>query len=102
MRRLLRVLVFLLVVLAVAWLAVCAWLSLRSPRVEFAAAELARPAAPLPAGFLWGTATAAHQVEGGNTNDWTRYEAQPGTIERGETSAVAADGWNRMGDDIAL
>ncbi len=102
MRKLLRVLVVLVVVLAVAWLAAVAWLSFRHPRVEFAAADLARPAAPLPAGFLWGTATAAHQVEGGNTNDWTRFETQAATIERGETSAVGADGWNRMTDDIAL
>ena len=48
------------------------FLEIRHPRVEFADADLARSAAPLPAGFLWGTATAAHQVEGGNTNDWTR------------------------------
>ena len=45
-----------------------------------------------PPGFLWGAATAAHQVEGGNANDWTRFEAKPGTIERGETSAVGAGG----------
>jgi beta-glucosidase len=102
MKKLLRGLVVLAVVLAVAWLGVCGWLSYRAPSVEFAAADMARPALPLPAGFLWGTASAAHQVEGGNTNDWTRFEARPGRIERGETSAVAADGWNRMSDDIAL
>ena len=28
----------------------------------------------LPAGFLLGTATAAHQVEGGNANDWTDWD----------------------------
>ncbi|MCL1930051.1 family 1 glycosylhydrolase [Candidatus Saccharibacteria bacterium] len=27
-----------------------------------------------PKGFLWGTATAAHQVEGDNNNQWTRWE----------------------------
>ena len=27
-----------------------------------------------PTGFLWGTATAAHQIEGANTNnDWWRW-----------------------------
>ena len=27
-----------------------------------------------PDGFLWGSATSAHQVEGGNFNDWTEWE----------------------------
>lgn len=27
-----------------------------------------------PDGFLWGSATSAHQVEGGNHNDWTEWE----------------------------
>lgn len=29
-----------------------------------------------PKGFLWGTATAAHQVEGGNVNNWSVWELQ--------------------------
>ncbi|MEK7520215.1 MAG: glycoside hydrolase family 1 protein [Patescibacteria group bacterium] len=29
-----------------------------------------------PDGFLWGAATAAHQVEGGNRNDWSEWEKQ--------------------------
>ncbi len=32
-----------------------------------------------PTGFLWGTATAAHQVEGNNVNnDWWAWEQEPG------------------------
>lgn len=27
-----------------------------------------------PSGFLWGAATSAHQVEGGNRNDWSEWE----------------------------
>lgn len=27
-----------------------------------------------PQGFLWGAATASHQVEGGNRNDWSEWE----------------------------
>jgi len=102
MKKLMRVLAWIVAVLAVSWLAVCAWLSVRSPRLAFTAEELGRPAAPLPKGFLWGTATAAHQIEGGNTNDWTRFEQQPGHVDGGDTSAVAADGWNRMTQDVAL
>ena len=36
-----------------------------------------------PDGFLWGTATAAHQIEGGNwNNDWWAWEHAPGTAVR--------------------
>lgn len=29
-----------------------------------------------PKGFFWGSATSAHQVEGGNTNNWSAWEKQ--------------------------
>jgi beta-glucosidase len=102
MRRLLRVAGWIVGVLLAAWLSTCAYLSATHPRVVFTAGELAREATPLPKGFLWGTATSSHQLEGGNANDWTRFEAQPGAIENGETSAVSADHWNRMAEDVAL
>lgn len=45
-------------------------------------------------GFLWGTATAAHQVEGNNVNnDWWAWEQQPGHIHEGDRSGKAADWW---------
>ncbi len=47
-----------------------------------------------PDGFLWGTATAAHQVEGANdNNDWWDWEQTPGHIQNGDTSAAACDWW---------
>jgi beta-glucosidase len=47
-----------------------------------------------PDGFLWGAATAAHQVEGGNfNNDWWDWEQIPGKIKNGDTSTVACDWW---------
>ena len=45
--------------------------------------------------FLWGTATAAHQIEGGNqNNDWWEWE-QSGHIKGGDSAAIACDSWNR-------
>lgn len=45
-----------------------------------------------PKGFLWGTATAAHQVEGHNTNNnWAAWEAQPNKIKNGHRSGIACD-----------
>lgn len=55
-----------------------------------------------PEGFLWGCATAAHQVEGGSTNNnWWRFE-QEGGILTGESSLVANDEWHRYPEDFAL
>ncbi|MFF1530693.1 glycoside hydrolase family 1 protein [Cellulomonas sp. NPDC058312] len=55
-----------------------------------------------PEGFLWGAATAAHQIEGNNVNsDWWAREHAPGTDLR-EPSGDAADSYHRYPEDIAL
>lgn len=47
-----------------------------------------------PRGFLWGTSTAAHQVEGNNTNNnWWAWEQKPGYILQDHKSARACDWW---------
>lgn len=56
-----------------------------------------------PKGFLWGTATSSHQIEGGNDkNDWWQWEEQAGHIEGGAKSGKAADSWHRWQEDLAL
>jgi beta-glucosidase len=55
-----------------------------------------------PDGFLWGTATAAHQIEGGNVNnDWWAFEHAPGSL-CAESSGDACDSFNRYPEDIDL
>lgn len=52
--------------------------------------------------FLWGAATAAHQVEGGNVNsDVWLLETIPGSPFR-EPSGDACDHYHRYRDDIAM
>jgi len=47
-----------------------------------------------PKGFLWGSATAAHQVEGNNTrNNWYAWENTEGKIIQGQKSGLACDWW---------
>ncbi len=47
-----------------------------------------------PEGFLWGTATAAHQVEGHNQNNtWYAWEQEEGRITDGHKSGLACDWW---------
>lgn len=48
-----------------------------------------------PRGFLWGTATAAYQVEGNNTNsNWYKWEQEPGRIIQEGKAGLACDWWN--------
>src|SRR5271165_1665150 len=55
-----------------------------------------------PEGFEWGTATAAHQVDGGNgNNDWWAWEHDPSS-RCAEPSGDACDHWHRFPEDIAL
>jgi beta-glucosidase len=49
------------------------------------------PTYHFPKGFLWGTATAAHQVEGNNTNNqWWKWEQEGHTNGK---SGLACDWW---------
>ncbi|MDX2546843.1 glycoside hydrolase family 1 protein [Streptomyces sp. WI04-05B] len=57
-----------------------------------------------PERFLWGAATAAHQVEGNNTtSDWWEWETDPAPkAPMAGPSGIACDHFNRYKDDIAL
>lgn len=55
-----------------------------------------------PEGFLWGCATSAHQVEGGNHNcDWWEFE-RAGGILTGDSADPACDHYNRFREDFRL
>lgn len=79
-----------------------------------------------PKGFLWGAATASHQIEGNTHNDWSEWEKQNADrlareseksfrwnphwkkFEREATdpenylSGTACDSWNRYEEDFAI
>ena len=55
-----------------------------------------------PQGFVWGTATAAHQVEGNNVaSDFWMLEHAPGSLFR-EPSGDAVDHFHRYPQDVAM
>ncbi|MGY1625173.1 glycoside hydrolase family 1 protein [Geodermatophilus sp. SYSU D00965] len=58
--------------------------------------------ATFPDGFLWGAATAAHQVEGGNVNNdhWEAEHAPHSPFA--EPSGDACDSWSRWREDLDL
>jgi len=89
--------------------AVPALLSLTNPGNE---AELASPVqtnnGSFPKGFLWGTATAAYQVEGAAKEDgrgttiWDTFSHIPGKVRNNDNGDVACDMYHRYKSDIKL
>lgn len=71
-------------------------------------ARVARPAGQFPAGFRWGVATAAYQVEGAVTEDgrgpsiWDTFTAVPGHVADGSDGSVACDHYHRSPEDLDL
>ncbi len=61
-----------------------------------------------PKDFVWGTATAAYQIEGAWNEDgkgesiWDRFAHTPNKIHNDETGDVACDHYHRYRDDVAL
>ncbi|MDQ8181350.1 GH1 family beta-glucosidase [Pelagicoccus sp. SDUM812005] len=61
-----------------------------------------------PDGFLWGTATAAYQIEGAAATDgrgpsiWDAFSHIPGKTAEGHTGDVACDHYHRWEEDIEL
>ncbi|MCX4581973.1 GH1 family beta-glucosidase [Streptomyces sp. NBC_01481] len=61
-----------------------------------------------PPAFLWGTATAAYQIEGavregGRTPSiWDTFSRTPGKVEAGDTGDTAVDHFHRRAEDVAL
>ena len=61
-----------------------------------------------PAGFLWGVATSAPQIEGGfaaagrGESIWDRFAATPGRIADGSNATIACDHYHRWPEDVRL
>ena len=73
------------------------------------AADARTLATRFPAGFAWGAATAAYQIEGSVDGRWprrrasgTRSATRPGTILNGDTGDVACDHYHRWAADLDL
>ena len=66
------------------------------------------PTRTFPEGFLWGSATAAYQVEGSSMADgagmsiWDRFAHTPGLMQNGDTGDVACDQYRLYREDVEL
>jgi beta-glucosidase len=62
---------------------------------------MARATMYFPDDFLWGTATAAYQVEGDSVNsDWSQWEQEEGRILNGDRSGKASGWWQNAEQDL--
>jgi beta-glucosidase len=61
-----------------------------------------------PENFIWGTATAAYQIEGAYNEDgkgesiWDRYTHTPGTIRNNDTGDIACDHYHLYEKDVEI
>jgi beta-glucosidase len=61
-----------------------------------------------PAGFTWGAATAAYQIEGATDADgrgpsvWDTFSRTPGKVRGGDTGDIACDSYHRYPEDADL
>jgi beta-glucosidase len=61
-----------------------------------------------PAGFKWGAATAAYQIEGATDADgrgpsvWDTFSRTPGKVRGGDTGDIACDSYRRYPEDADL
>ncbi len=75
---------------------------------EFAFGQPKPAALQFPAGFLWGCATAAYQIEGGAQDDgrgpsvWDVFSHTPGKTHNGDTGDVADDSYHLYKEDVQL
>ena len=67
-----------------------------------------RPAGAFPAGFVWGVATSAYQIEGAWDEDgrgrsvWDDFVRRPYRVADGSTGDIACDHYHRMPEDVDL
>jgi beta-glucosidase len=79
-----------------------------TPRIERTSVSDRIDLAAFPNDFLWGTATAAYQIEGAVAEDgrspsiWDTYSHTPGKVAANDNGDVACDHYHRWREDIGL
>lgn len=103
-----KILLAILAFLILAWFVPCILFQISRPQLKWDWSKINTNQLTFPKDFLWGVATAAHQVEGYNTNNqWYLWEstvdaAGSPMVARGQKSGIACDHWNRYPQDIRL
>jgi len=72
------------------------------PQINIDATDIASKIKQHQKNFIFGTASAAHQVEGNNNNSWSEWEKIDGKIKNGDKSGNACEHFTRYKEDIQL
>lgn len=103
MKKFLKIILFLLFIALIAYTSAALYFHLSYPQSKWDWQQIDTSQVKFPKDFIWGTATAAHQIEGNNENtNWGEWEKQAGKIKDGSNAVKAVDGWNRAKADIKL
>lgn len=103
-----KTIIRILAILALVYLIPTAYLHYTEPVLKWNWDKIDLDELSFPNDFIWGVASAAHQVEGNHTtNNWANWENQVDAegnprIARGEKCGLACDHWNRYPQDIKL
>lgn len=103
MKKFFKVIISLLIIVAIAYFAITSYFHFSYPQTKWDWSTINANEVNFPKDFIWGTATAAHQIEGNNENtNWGEWEKDSSRIKDGSNAIKAVDGWNRAKDDIKL
>lgn len=103
MKKFLKLSAALSVLMAIVYAAAIAYFHFSYPQTKWDWSKIDTNDLSFPKDFLWGTATAAYQIEGGNENtNWGEWEKDSSRIKDASRAVTAVDGWNRAKDDVQL
>ncbi len=103
MKKILKIFVLLLVTAAFAYVAAILYFHFSYPQTKWDWTKIDTNDIKFPKDFYWGTATAAHQIEGDNENtNWGEWEKDSSRIKDASNAKIAVDGWNRWREDVKL
>ncbi len=94
--------------LAIVYFGLLLWFRDREADIRLDLSKLKDESWRFGKGFFWGSATSAHQVEGGCTNNnWFQFESAVDEhgkprISNGQKAGIASDHWHRYKEDIQL
>ncbi|MAV64765.1 MAG: glycoside hydrolase family 1 protein [Pelagibacteraceae bacterium TMED124] len=98
----------LIILLLVLYFATIIYMNYSYPELKWDWTNIDTNKISLPNKFIWGTATASHQVEGScNNNNWYKWEnsrdqnGKP-AIKSNQKAGIACDHWNNYKNDILL